>query len=128
MGKAHVGVFVACSAAVLPAPTSAAGGDPPQLNERGLAGYEQFLAARDHKAFVIAPSGAWAWVGARGSEDEALSNALASRRGGRRAESWRTLFRPGVPRLVRTSDLGVGRMGKGDDPAFLGLLMFTVPR
>jgi thiol-disulfide isomerase/thioredoxin len=35
----------------------------PQLGERGVAGYREFLAAGPHRAFAIAPGGAWAWHG-----------------------------------------------------------------
>jgi thiol-disulfide isomerase/thioredoxin len=32
---------------------------PPHLGERGLADYRRFLASTPHRAFVIAPGGAW---------------------------------------------------------------------
>lgn len=33
----------------------------PQLGPHGVEGYREFLAAGRHRAFVIAPGGAWAW-------------------------------------------------------------------
>lgn len=33
----------------------------PQLGPHGIEGYREFLAAGKHRAFVIAPGGAWAW-------------------------------------------------------------------
>jgi thiol-disulfide isomerase/thioredoxin len=33
----------------------------PQLGPYGVEGYREFLAAGRHRAFVIAPGGAWAW-------------------------------------------------------------------
>lgn len=42
----------------LPAPAAV-----PHLDERGRSGYAEYLQAAGHKAFVIAPGGAWAWRG-----------------------------------------------------------------
>ncbi|MRR52480.1 MAG: dienelactone hydrolase, partial [Rhodocyclaceae bacterium] len=36
---------------------------PPQLDARGLAAYQDYQRADGHRAFVIAPGGAWAWRG-----------------------------------------------------------------
>lgn len=33
----------------------------PHVGRDGAAGYEQYLAAEDHKVFAIAPGGAWGW-------------------------------------------------------------------
>lgn len=33
----------------------------PQLGPRGVASYREFLSAGTHRAFAIAPGGAWAW-------------------------------------------------------------------
>lgn len=46
----------------------------PHLDARGQAGYQQYLAAGLHRAFVIAPGGAWAWK-ADESTAEAASEA-----------------------------------------------------
>ena len=74
-------VLFAWLGAVLPAPTFAAslpGDFPPHLNERGKAAYGDYRNAAGHKAFVIAPGGAWAWAGERESEDMALAAAIDS--------------------------------------------------
>lgn len=47
------GAAVAASPGAVPA--------PPHLGERGVDGYRMFLAAGLHRAFAIAPGGAWAW-------------------------------------------------------------------
>jgi thiol-disulfide isomerase/thioredoxin len=49
---------------------------PPHLGPSGQDEYRDFLEAADHRAFAIAPGGAWAWASgkstARAAEDEAL--------------------------------------------------------
>ncbi len=59
------------------APGASAAEPPPHLNERGLAGYAEYRAASDHKAFVIAPGGTWAWVSGKSSPDAARDAALS---------------------------------------------------
>jgi thiol-disulfide isomerase/thioredoxin len=53
----------------------------PQLNEQGRAGYRQFLAAGRHRAFAIAPGGAWGWAAEAESADAAMDQALSNCRG-----------------------------------------------
>lgn len=48
----------------------------PHLDERGRAGYRQFLLAEPSRAFVIAPGGSWAWRAEMPSGEAALSAAL----------------------------------------------------
>ncbi|MCS6786949.1 MAG: TlpA family protein disulfide reductase [Thiobacillaceae bacterium] len=48
----------------------------PHLNEQGRAGYRQFLAAPPHRAFAIAPGGAWAWQAELPSPEAARQAAL----------------------------------------------------
>jgi thiol-disulfide isomerase/thioredoxin len=48
----------------------------PHLGAKGLAGYEGFTAAAEHKAFVLAPGGTWAWSGEQSTPDMALETAL----------------------------------------------------
>jgi len=49
---------------------------PPHLDETGLAGYREFLQSGDHRAFAIAPGGAWAWVSDMPDPDVAESEAI----------------------------------------------------
>lgn len=49
---------------------------PPQLDERGRAGYAEFLQATKHRAFAIAPGGAWVWRGDMESPELAMQAAL----------------------------------------------------
>lgn len=48
----------------------------PHLDQRGRAGYEDFLAAPVARAFVIAPGGRWAWRADMPTADIALEAAL----------------------------------------------------
>lgn len=48
----------------------------PHLDERGRAGYQDFLAAPSPRAFVIAPGGGWAWRAEMPTSDMALEAAL----------------------------------------------------
>lgn len=49
----------------------------PHLNDRGRREYREYLKAEMHRAFVIAPGGAWAWKAGMDTPEEALENALA---------------------------------------------------
>ena len=49
----------------------------PHLNDRGRREYRDYLKAEMHRAFVIAPGGAWAWKAGTDTPDEALEGALA---------------------------------------------------
>lgn len=75
----HFCFFVAAvlSAAII----HAAGGLPdadsvPHLKERGRTAYAQFWSSEFHRAFAIAPGGAWSWAAQAGSADEAAKGAL----------------------------------------------------
>ena len=48
----------------------------PHLDSRGKEGYAEFLSAGKHRAFVIAPGGAWAWEGAGTTAESATEAAL----------------------------------------------------
>ncbi|MHB1292619.1 MAG: TlpA family protein disulfide reductase, partial [Sulfuricella sp.] len=48
----------------------------PHLDSRGKEGYREFLAAGKHRAFVIAPGGAWAWKGDEPTTDSAVEGAI----------------------------------------------------
>jgi len=50
----------------------------PHVNEAGRRGYQAFAAASGHRAFVIAPGGAWAWVSGKASTEAAEAEALAA--------------------------------------------------
>lgn len=53
----------------------------PHLGEQGRAAYRQFLAGAPHRAFAIAPGGAWGWVAESESTDTAAEQALANCQG-----------------------------------------------
>lgn len=48
----------------------------PHLNAAGREGYQAFLQAGGHRAFAIAPGGAWAWKGDEVTADMAADAAL----------------------------------------------------
>jgi thiol-disulfide isomerase/thioredoxin len=48
----------------------------PQLGPRGVDGYREFLASEPHRAFAIAPGGAWAWRAGLPSRELAEQAAL----------------------------------------------------
>ena len=50
--------------------------DVPHLDAQGRDGYQEFLAAKKHRVFVIAPGGTWAWRGMEATTDLALASAL----------------------------------------------------
>lgn len=47
----------------------------PHLNERGRAGYVEFLKAETHRAFAVAPGGTWSWRAGLASRDAAMAAA-----------------------------------------------------
>ena len=49
----------------------------PALGDEGQAGWREYLEAPDHRAFAIAPGGAWSWVAGARSAAEARDKALA---------------------------------------------------
>ena len=81
----------------------------PHVNERGQEAFKQFLFAGGHRAFAIAPGGAWAWSAESGSGNEAADVALKQCRSNSRQrcvlyavddevvfdrETWPTLWSP----------------------------------
>lgn len=67
------------TASVLPRFASAAVAvRPPSLGPDGLAAYEAYRRAEQHRAFAIAPGGAYGWSADRASAGAALKDALAS--------------------------------------------------
>jgi len=58
--------------AVSPAPTF-----PPQLDAHGQAAYRDFQGATPHRAFAVAPGGAYGWAAERDDAPAALAEALA---------------------------------------------------
>jgi thiol-disulfide isomerase/thioredoxin len=48
----------------------------PHIDNRGQEGFREFLAAGKHRAFVIAPGGAWAWKGDEATSDSAVEGAI----------------------------------------------------
>jgi dienelactone hydrolase len=63
---------------LLAPPTTAALSLPPGLGEKGRAGFADYLAAGQHKAFVTSPRGAFGYRAGMRSAAEALSAALTS--------------------------------------------------
>lgn len=62
--------------AAAPEPPSLA--PPPQLREKGRAGFADYLAASPHRAFAVSPKGAFAYRSGRRSVREAEEAALAA--------------------------------------------------
>lgn len=48
----------------------------PHLGAKGRAGYQEFMAAAEHKAFVLAPGGTWAWSAEQSTAEMAQDVAL----------------------------------------------------
>lgn len=73
-------VLLALLAVILPDAASARSiGEPqsvPHLNARGRNAYREYLQAEMHRAFVIAPGGAWAWKAGLDTPEEARNAAL----------------------------------------------------
>ncbi|MCC2113265.1 MAG: TlpA family protein disulfide reductase [Hyphomicrobiales bacterium] len=59
---------------------AATGNDAPNayLDDAGIEGYRAYSAAADHRAFAIAPGGAWAWVSESLSPETAEAEALTA--------------------------------------------------
>lgn len=64
-------VFSASALAARPGDAEAV----PHLDKFGREGYREFLSAGMHRAFVIAPGGAWAWKGDEMTADAAVEAA-----------------------------------------------------
>jgi dienelactone hydrolase len=62
--------------AAMPAPSSIP--PPPQLRDKGRAGFADYLSASPHRAFAVSPKGAFAFRSARRSAREAAEAALAA--------------------------------------------------
>lgn len=50
---------------------------PPHLGPSGQSDYREYVEAPNHRAFAIAPGGAWGWVSGKSSAREAEDEALA---------------------------------------------------
>ncbi|MBL8488940.1 MAG: TlpA family protein disulfide reductase [Rhodocyclaceae bacterium] len=70
--SASLGIALAawCAAA-------APAGRVPGLGEEGQAGWREYIEAPDHRAFAIAPGGAWSWVSGARSAAEAREKVLS---------------------------------------------------
>ena len=62
--------------AAMPAPSPLQ--PPPQLRDKGRAGFADYLAASPHRAFAVSPKGAFAFRSGRRSTREAAEAALAA--------------------------------------------------
>lgn len=70
-------LFIAISVTpVLAAPALEKAAAVPHLDEQGQAGYRTFLQQENHRAFVIAPGGGWAWRAGMSSTTAATDAAL----------------------------------------------------
>ncbi|MDD5297355.1 MAG: TlpA disulfide reductase family protein [Rhodocyclaceae bacterium] len=63
------------AALALAAPPGADG--PPQVGTPGREGFQEYRSAPTHRAFAIAPGGAWGWSGGEANAEAASSAALA---------------------------------------------------
>jgi thiol-disulfide isomerase/thioredoxin len=52
--------------------------EPPGLPPAGGAAYREYQRAPHHRAFAIAPGGAWGWVSGEDSSDQAEDKAIAA--------------------------------------------------
>lgn len=125
--------LAACCLAGPPA-ARAAPQAPPHLDAAGAAAYDEFLAASEHKAFVVAPGGAWAWKAGESSAASALQSALHACEGttdqhcipfrvdDRKvfdAQRWPTLWAPyASPGQARRAPVGTARGQRFVDLAF----------
>lgn len=71
-----VTLCLSLSAAALAAPALRDARAVPQLDERGRAGYAEFLQSPGHRAFAIAPGGVWSWIGELPNADLAVQAAM----------------------------------------------------
>ncbi|MDH5556749.1 MAG: redoxin domain-containing protein [Alphaproteobacteria bacterium] len=69
-------IFSIATAGIPNAQVKDSGTPPPHLDQAGVAGYREFLTGGHHKAFAIAPGGAWAWVSDMPDPDVAESEAI----------------------------------------------------
>ena len=76
--KSLVGVLLVsfCAACAGAAPTLGDAAAVPHLTETGRDDYGQFLNGPMHRAFAIAPGGAWAWSSGKPSGEAAATAAL----------------------------------------------------
>lgn len=74
-----LGMFCFCLWVMAPVDLARAAGDVrtlPSLDGQGRGGYVEFLQAQPHRAFAIAPGGAWSWRAEMPSAELALQGAL----------------------------------------------------
>lgn len=106
----------------------------PHLGPAGVDSYRAFLAAEPHRAFAIAPGGAWAWRGDMATSEQAEQAALDDCRAqtsqtcvtyavdGRiafAAQTWSTLWGPYVERTAAArAKTGVRRGERFPDLSF----------
>jgi hypothetical protein len=60
------------------APARPAPPPPPQLRDKGRAGFSDYLSASPHRAFAVSPKGAFAFRSGRRSTREAAEAALTA--------------------------------------------------
>jgi thiol-disulfide isomerase/thioredoxin len=74
-----MGIHLIRAAAALTLVTGAAGAtEPPHLGAAGRNAYAEYLAARDHRAFAIAPGGSWGWDEGAATRGDAEETALGA--------------------------------------------------
>lgn len=83
-------MLVAILCGLLPSAGSAAAlndtSGVPYLDSAGKNGYREFLAADKHRAFAIAPGGAWSWKSGEATDELASEEALQSCRNSARQD------------------------------------------
>lgn len=111
------------TAAAMPAATALGAGEPPMLKPAGQADFREYQEALDHRAFAIAPGGAWGWKFGQPTRAAAEQGALKECQvnshwpcqlydvGGRNvldAKAWASIWRPYLP-AAKAAKAAVGR-------------------
>lgn len=106
----------------------------PHLDRSGQQGYRTFLTADKHRAFAIAPGGAWGWKGGEPTAESAAEEALRACQSGTEQKcvlyatndnvvfdnkNWTTLWGPYLNRSsARLAPIGTARGSRFYDVAF----------
>ncbi len=70
---AWTAVALSCAA---PAAFGGTPADPPQVGNTGREGFQEYRVAPGHRAYALAPGGAWGWSSGESSADAAVREAL----------------------------------------------------
>lgn len=121
--KVHCAHGTPCGLAVAGLLLAGLAGAAPPLDAKGQAGFAEFQQAPMHRAFAIAPGGAWSWRGDMESPELAMQAALEDCRSQARRSclpyaldarlafnpvDWARAWRPYVPEAqAKTAPIGV---------------------